>query len=206
MKKNYMNLRLNEKSAKILYRILTVFLVICWIGIFLFFSQQIIKKRYVYPLAYKEIVFEYADKYDLDRALIFSMIKTESGFNKKAKSSKDAIGLMQIRENTGKYIAEKLGIYDFNLEDERTNINFGCYYVKYLYSRFNDINLSIIAYNAGEGNVANWLADKNLSEDGKTLKNIPFKESEKYLEKIIKNRDKYKKLYGKILDKTENIE
>ena len=192
---------LKNKIAKISFRLITIFLVICWVGLALCCLTMMYSKKYVYPLKYKELVFEYADYYGLERALVFAVIKTESSFNPKAESRAGAIGLMQITKRTGEYIANKLGVEKYDLLDNSDNINFGCYYIKYLYVRFKDMNTAMVAYNAGEGNVSLWLMDENLSTDGKTLKSIPFGESREYLNKIQKNFKKYKKLYKKILDK-----
>ena len=53
-----------------------------------------------YPLRYEEYVEYYADKYSLDPLLVYSFIRTESGFDPKAQSNVDARGLMQITEET----------------------------------------------------------------------------------------------------------
>ena len=54
-------------------------------------------------------------------------------------------------------MAEKLNITDilekykdYDIFDVETNINFGCYYIKYLYAKFDDMDTALIAYNAGE--------------------------------------------------------
>lgn len=176
-----------------------VFSFFVCVGIFNLSTMYL--KKVIYPLNYKEYVFKYADYYGLDRALIFSIIKTESSFDKNAISSAGAVGLMQITESTALYIAQKLGENNYKLTEPETNIRFGCYYVKYLYQRFENLETALVAYNAGEGNVANWLKDENLTDDGITLKKIPFKESREYILKIKQNVKKYKKLYNKILDK-----
>jgi soluble lytic murein transglycosylase len=166
-----------------------------------FYAERLLKRRYLYPLDYKETIVEYADCYGINRALVFAMVKSESSFNKKAVSSKGAKGLMQITDKTAEYIAKKLGVEEYDLFDEKTNVNFGCYYIKYLYVRFKDIETALVAYNAGEGNVSLWLTNEEYSKDGKTLLNIPFNESREYLQKIKLNFENYKKLYGKLLDK-----
>ena len=188
-------------SLKAFYKIILTLFVILGVCISIFILSNLYLKKVVYPLQYKEQVFKYADNYGLDRALVFSVIKTESSFDKNAISSAGAIGLMQITNSTAKYIAENLGEKDFELTDPETNIKFGCYYLKYLYYRFSDMETALVAYNAGEGNVIKWLKDKNFSDDGKRLKNIPFKESREYITKIKENAKKYNKLYNKILDK-----
>ncbi len=183
------------------YKILIMVALSISICLCISFLSNLYLRKVVYPLNYKEQVFKYADNYGLDRALVFSVIKTESSFDEKAISSAGAVGLMQITNSTAKYIAKNLGETNFRLTDPETNIRFGCYYLKYLYYRFRDMQTALIAYNAGEGNVEKWLNDKNFSDDGKTLKNIPFKESREYIVKIKENTKKYNKLYNKILDK-----
>ena len=197
---------IKNKLLKALYRIMLIFLAVCWLFIGLFFVTRVVKRQYIYPLEYKQTVFTYADYYGLDRALVFAVIKTESNFDKNALSNKGAKGLMQITDNTAKYIAQKLGAENYDVFNEETNVNFGCFYIKYLLNRFNDLELAIVAYNAGEGNVSLWLSDRKNSQDGKTLQKIPFKETREYLEKIKVNLNNYKKLYGKLLDKQINIE
>ena len=49
-----------------------------------------------YPKQYSKYVEKYAKENDIDPLLIYSIIKTESNFNEKAKSKSEAVGLMQI--------------------------------------------------------------------------------------------------------------
>lgn len=191
-----------KKSMKsVLYKSLTIILCVFW-GIFALIGMaNCVNKAYFYPLKHKQIVLEYADIYSLDRALIFAVIKVESGFNPNAKSSAGAIGLMQITPDTANYIASMQGIKTYDLTDARTNVNFGCFYIKYLMNKFINPETAMVAYNAGEGNVYFWLNNPDYSEDKITLKNIPFPESREYIKKIRQTFAKYKKLYGNILDK-----
>jgi len=99
------------KIIKIAFRLLTLYLVLCWVALASFGLYYMYNKRYVYPLKYKEIVCEYADYYGLNRALIFAVIKTESSFNPNAQSKKGAIGLMQITKKTGDKKLSKIPIF-----------------------------------------------------------------------------------------------
>ena len=202
----FFNERKKKRLVKVLFRVLLAYLIVCWVVMAVFFAGRIIERRYFYPLSYRETVFEYADYYGISRALIFAVIKTESSFDEKAQSKKGAKGLMQITDKTAEYIANKLGATNYDIFNVDTNVNFGCFYLKYLYNRFNNMKTALVAYNAGEGNVALWLLDSELSDDGQTLKEIPFNESREYLNKIEQNFIKYKKLYTNILDKTKNFE
>ena len=158
------------------------------------------------PFKYKKEVIFYSEYYDLDPALVLSIINAESGFDSAAESSAGAIGLMQITPKTANYIAERTGAVNYDLTAPDTNIDFGCYYIKYLLNKFENVSTAIAAYNAGEGKVRNWLTDKKYSEDGVALKEIPYKETARYTEKICESFRKYKKLYGKLLDKVAKTE
>lgn len=156
--------------------------------------------RYFYPIKYSNYIIKYSKQYNLDPYMVAAVVKTESNFNPKAKSSKNAYGLMQVTESTGICVAEALKIKNFNskkLYEPEFNINFGCWYLKDLKNEFKSMNLVIAAYNGGRGNVKKWLKDPNYSSDGKTLKYIPFKETDQYLKKVNTNYRIYKWLYGK---------
>lgn len=155
--------------------------------------------RTLYPLKYSELVQKYSEQYDLDPYLVFAIIKAESSFRHTAVSRKNARGLMQITEGTGKWSADSIGLKDYTADmlfDPETNINIGCWYLARLYYEFGDTDLVLAAYNAGSGNVSRWLKNKELSPSGETLDKIPFRETEKYLKKVRNNYLIYKKLYG----------
>lgn len=140
----------------------------------------------LYPLKYKNDINIYSQKYNVNNALIASIICVESSYIKEAQSSKGAVGLMQILPTTAKWICEQNSI-NFKEQDlfvPSYNIKLGTLYIKYLIDKFDNIDNVIVAYNAGEGVVANWLKNSNLSEDGKTLKNIPYNETSNYLTKV----------------------
>lgn len=66
-----------------------------------------------------------------------------------------------------------------------------------LYKEFGKTDLVIAAYNGGSGNVKKWLSDKEYSKDGESLYVIPFSETDKYVTKVKKNYEQYKRLYSK---------
>ena len=186
---------------QIIEKALLYIALLCLFAGILFSAFVYVEKKYIYPLKYKEEVFLFADEYQIEKELVFATIKVESGFDKNAKSSKGAVGLMQISPDTAKFIASEIGVQTFDLTNEKTNIHFGCFYLKYLINKFENVKTAIVAFNAGEGNVSRWLQNNETSKDGKSLDFVPFKESREYLKKIEKSMIKYKKLYDKILDK-----
>ncbi len=152
----------------------------------------------IYPLKYSAFVEKYSKEYDLDKYLIYSIIKTESKFKEDAVSYKKAKGLMQISDVTASWGGKELGIENVDIFDPETNINIGAWYLNRLEDEFDgNLELAITAYNGGSGNVRKWLKDKRYSRDGKNLQKIPFKETSDYTYKVLKNYERYKSLYRK---------
>ena len=164
-------------------------LTIIFVSVFLFYQIR-------YPLKYQEAINVYSARYGLDSELVASLINEESSFKVNSKSNKGAVGLMQLLPSTAKYIATDILKEDFEenfLLDAETNIRYGCCYLNYLKNKFNDEKTLLCAYNAGETNVVKWLNDKNLSEDGKSIDNIPYLATQNYVNKIIKGKKYYLK-------------
>lgn len=176
---------------KIFVKIFSVFISVFWVLFAVGAAAYFILKRFVYPVNYGSLVVEAANEYHLEADLIFAVIQVESKFRPLAESPKGAKGLMQITDSTADFIAGRLGIDRYDIFDEKTNINFGSYYLNYLLNRFKDTGVAVAAYNAGETNVANWLKDPLYSNDGETLVNIPFPETESYVDRVAATRKAY---------------
>ena len=160
--------------------------------------DDIIMKK-LYPLKYSEYVEKYAKEYNIDKYMVYAIIKAESNFNENAKSSSDAIGLMQIMETTAIETARKmdLEVTEEDLFKPDLNINIGLKYFKYLLNQYdNNYPLAIIAYNAGIGNVDTWIKEGIIKEDGTDIENVPFKETNNYVRKILRDYEIYKGLYN----------
>ena len=78
------------------------------------------------------------------------------------------------------------------------SIRYGTFYISYLIRYFGNEETAIAAYNAGIGNVRSWLADSRYSDDGKTLKAYPYRETENYVNKVVAAREKYKSIIGDV--------
>ena len=137
----------------------------------------------------------------LDKFLVAAVIKTESNFIHDAHSGK-ARGLMQLTDETAEWIAGKMGI-EFKTDDvdiPEINIKMGCWYLKYLIDKYDNVDTALAAYNGGMGNVSKWLADKRYSDDGKTLKYIPFEETRNYVKKVNSYKEIYEEKYKDLLN------
>ena len=152
-----------------------------------------------HPVYYQNLISKYSKEYDLDPYLVISIIRCESSFDPNALSDKGAMGLMQIMPDTGSWVAHKLGLDETysqdQLYDPEMNIRFGCWYLRFLDGRFSGYRDAVIcAYNAGHGNVRNWLDDVRYSSDG-VLTSIPFPQTERYLTRVMDSYEHYRNLY-----------
>ena len=93
------------KGKKIYIFLAIILVILIIIGIF---KDKFLK--IIYPKTYEEIVSIYAEKYKVEEELVFAVIKAESNFKQDAVSHRDAIGLMQIMEETAIDVAKKYGI------------------------------------------------------------------------------------------------
>lgn len=148
-----------------------------------------------YPQTYSEYVNNYATKYNVDPLLIFAIIKAESNFKIDAKSHNGAKGLMQLMESTALEVSKEKKV---NLYDAETNIKLGTYYFSQLLKKYDyQVGIALAAYNAGMGNVNTWIERGTIKEDGSNLENIPYKETNMYVRKILNTYETYKELYKK---------
>ena len=152
---------------------------------------------YLYPLKHIEIIEKYSTQYSVDKSLIASVINVESGFDENAVSPKGAKGLMQITDKTAIWLCEKLGeeYEEDKMFDADFNIKLGTFYLSYLLEKFENLDTALASYNAGEGTVKAWLVSSEYSNDGITINNIPYKETQNYVEKVHMNMTRYEKKF-----------
>lgn len=175
------------KKALNTFIILTI---ICFGAFFFFYCYFSIK----YPNKFDDEILFASNETGVDVPLIKAVCKVESSFNEKAISKAGAVGVMQILPSTAKYVCELNSLEnDFNLFEPKTNILIGCYYIKYLQGKYQNLSVVLACYNAGEGNVNSWLKNMEYSDDGVSLKKIPFKETQDYVRKVNQAINFYKK-------------
>lgn len=152
-----------------------------------------------YPDTYRETVLAAAEEYDLPPSLIFAVIHTESSFRPDAVSTAGAVGLMQVTEDTLDWAVMRtdgdtsLTVND--LTDPTVNIHTGACVLSLLSDMFENGDTVLAAYNAGMGNVKEWLSDSRYSADGVTLTAIPFQETDRYVAKVRHAQNMYQTLY-----------
>ncbi|MCW5980933.1 MAG: lytic transglycosylase domain-containing protein [Bryobacteraceae bacterium] len=113
-----------------------------------------------------ELILEAASRHEVDPLLVRAVIEVESNYNPFAVSPKGAQGLMQLVGPT----AERFGVKNSFVPSD--NIEAGVRYLKYLQRLFQDDQLALAAYNAGEGAVAKY------------NRVPPYRETQDYVQKV----------------------
>ncbi len=134
---------------------------------------------------YGESVERAANRYGIDPALIYAVIRQESLFDPYAVSVANAKGLMQLIDSTAKYMARREGIKIVDLFDIDTNILLGTAYLRYLFDQFgNDLVRVLASYNAGPTRVRNW---KDVGDIYLFIELIPIQETRNYVKRVLYN-------------------
>lgn len=131
----------------------------------------------------EDAIEKVSQKYGVDPDFIKAIIKQESGFNSNAVSKAGAMGLMQLMPKT----AESLGVNNpFNVLE---NLDGGVRYIKKLMESFSgNPELALAAYNGGSGRM------RKLGVDTTGEIQLMPKETRNYVQKVMSNYEKYKKL------------
>ncbi len=152
-----------------------------------------------YPLAYWDIIQQESRARGLDPYQVAGLIRQETVFITRAKSSANAYGLMQLLVPTAKLTARKYGatsqeITVESLYQPRLNIQLGTAYLKDQMDKFGRIEYVAAAYNAGPGRAVQWKASLPHEID-EWAEAVPFKETRGYVQGVVRNRLQYQRLY-----------
>ena len=151
------------------------------------------------PLAYTSLIREQAHEKHLDPALIAAVIFAETKFDPRT-STTGALGLMQIEPATAEFLAHRSGGTSFaiaDLDSPAINIRYGSYYLRYLLDHYGgNETLALAAYNGGETNVDNWLAEAHTAGVPFTISSIPFAQTRAYVTRVEQAQVSYRKQYG----------
>jgi len=118
--------------------------------------------------AYAGLITAAAEAHGVDPILVQALIQVESNYKPRARSSKGAMGLMQLMPSTAREYNVR------NAYDPKANINAGVQKLKALIEKWEgDIALALASYNAGEGAVTKFNGVP------------PYRETQKYVSKIL---------------------
>jgi hypothetical protein len=117
---------------------------------------------------YAELIASAAEAHGVNPLLVQALIQVESNYQPRARSSRGAMGLMQIMPATAREYRVR------NAYDPKSNIDAGIRKLKGLLEKFgSDVTLALAAYNAGEGAVQKYNGIP------------PYRETQNYVSRIL---------------------
>lgn len=155
-----------------------------------------------YPEVFTTLYKKEADRYGIDVILLRSLTRQESGFNMKAVSTSNALGLMQMIPPTAADTAKRLGMKVEVPEDmfrPEVNIPMGSYYVSQMLGQFSQsVPFALAAYNAGPYRLKKWIdarpevssamTNPGASPEGEVwVDELPWNETSFYVKAILRN-------------------
>ena len=184
-------------------RFLIFFLII--IIIFLLIDDISLRiGRIFYPLEYEEIIIENSKNYQVDPYLVAAIIFAESRFSPEVTSHKGARGLMQLMPDTALWLAQRYKDEEITPEqlfDPQLNIKYGVRYLAFLYDRFDNNTVKVLAaYNAGHGKVSRWLRDKRWDGELENILMVPYYETRIYVQRVLRAYEHYQRFYDLKVD------
>ena len=107
-------------------------------------SGELSSTTFVGPPHFDAFAVRFSEKYGLNPNIIRAIVKAESNWSPRAVSRKGAIGLMQLMPGTALLLR-------VDPHDPEQNMEGGVRYFSFLLDTFKDLDLALIAYNAGPG-------------------------------------------------------
>ena len=151
----------------------------------------------LFPFPYLEQITTWSQQRQLNPLLVTALIRQESRFETKIRSVVGATGLMQVMPETGTWIAEKIQLKKYNLENPDDNVKLGTWFLDYTHQEYNDNSmLAVASYNAGPGKVSEWVTKFGLGDPDAFIEVIPYAETKGYVESVFGNYWNYLRLYN----------
>jgi soluble lytic murein transglycosylase len=156
--------------------------------------------RLWYPLEYEQTIVDQSQRHGLDPALVASVIYRESRFTPDSRSSKGAVGLMQVLPDTARFIAAQANRPSPSpdrLEEPDVNIAYGTWYLRYLLDRHGSVASALAAYNAGEATLAAWESEASVA--GRSFRvpdDVPYPETRGFVRGVLESQSIYRRVYG----------
>ncbi|GAB4226677.1 MAG: transglycosylase SLT domain-containing protein [Stanieria sp.] len=151
----------------------------------------------LYPFPFEDKILKWSEARQLNPLLVTALIRQESRFEPEIESSAGALGLMQVMPETGKYVAQQIGLQNYSLTNPENNINLGTFYLDYTHRKYNNNSmLAVASYNAGPNAVTKWVSKYGLKDPDEFVEQIPYQETKGYVESVFGNYWNYMLIYN----------
>jgi len=147
------------------------------------------------PLRWEESVRAAAAEAGVDPWLLAGLARQESTFNALARSSRGAIGVVQLIPGTARPHSVALGLGRHpDLRDPHVNLRLGARELARLLEGFGAVEPALAAYNAGETRVGRWW--RAWPERRSFTESIPIPETYTYVRRVVHLAEAYRAVWG----------
>lgn len=143
-----------------------------------------------FPIPHRTLLQPLAQKYSMEEAWVYGLIRQESRFMQEVKSRVGAMGLMQLMPATATWAAKQAAVPNFTLArtvDVDVNLKLGIFYLRHVLDDLGHPILATAAYNAGPGRARRWRGEAPM-EGAIYAESIPFNETRDYVKKVFANQ------------------
>ncbi len=155
---------------------------------------------FLYPLPFGALITEASKEASINPWFAKSLIRQESAFNPRARSSANALGLMQMIPPVAAMEAKKMKLDPFDINDlyrPEVAVKLGTQHLGALYYDFGKSWICATAgYNAGRPPVNLWIDAYSNPNPVAFIERISFVETRKYVRSILRNFVNYQRIYG----------
>ncbi len=152
-----------------------------------------------YPAYFADLVVPEAEKRGLEPLLFFALMHQESWFDPYATSGYPARGLTQFIGPTAQWVAEQLGLSDFQETDlyrPVVSVEFGGYYLEWIRQQEEgSLFRSLAHYNAGPGAVQRWIRDGEITDMDLFVEEVDYGQTRAFINSIYEHYWIYRTAY-----------
>lgn len=160
-------------------------------------ARQDLYWQALYPFPFENLINNWSQQRQLNPLLVTALIRQESRFEPQIESVVGAKGLMQVMPETASWIGDNTGFKTYNLAKPEDNIRLGTWYLDYTHQEYSNHSLFAVAsYNAGPGNVSDWIKRYNYTDADEFVNVIPFPETQNYVKSVFGGYWNYLRLYN----------
>jgi soluble lytic murein transglycosylase len=148
-----------------------------------------------YPRPWRDTVRSHAQAHGVPEALVYAVMRQESGYDPEAVSYAGAVGLMQLMPRTARGLSPLAD--PVRLFDPRFNVRLGIELLGQLLREFDgSLPLAVAAYNAGSPRVHGWRRADPQADLDLFVENIPIDQTRNYVRRVLSHYASYRLLEG----------